>query len=156
MLWEKLVDTPVRGVVYEGMLPEGEAIARAASQTWQIPLEVLDGDPLADDWVRTPPSRWTASWPEQEFAFVVPGAAEVRPLRRLARANRPADHLADHRGVGQRSSRRAPVRSLAFFIRESSEKRLLPFLSVTEVDLNGQPLPLQRSVSFVPAGTERT
>ena len=51
MLWEKLVDTPVRGVVYEGMLPEGEAIARAASETWQIPLEVLDGDPLADDWV---------------------------------------------------------------------------------------------------------
>jgi hypothetical protein len=51
MLWEKLVDTPVRGVVYEGMLPEGEAIARAASERWQIPLEVLDGDPLADDWL---------------------------------------------------------------------------------------------------------
>jgi len=51
MLWEKLVDTPVRGVVYEGILPEGEAIARMSSQTWQIPLEVLDGDPLADDWV---------------------------------------------------------------------------------------------------------
>src|SRR4029078_3566788 len=30
MLWEKLVDTPVRGVVYEGMLPEGGAIARAS------------------------------------------------------------------------------------------------------------------------------
>ena len=30
MFWEKLVDTPVRGVVYEGMLPEGEAIARAS------------------------------------------------------------------------------------------------------------------------------
>jgi hypothetical protein len=54
MLWEKLVDTPVRGVVYEPhppMLPEGEAIAREASQTWQIPLEVLAGDPLAADWV---------------------------------------------------------------------------------------------------------
>jgi hypothetical protein len=51
MLWEKLVDTPVRGVVYEGMLPEGEAIARTSSATWQIPLEVLDGDPLAEDWV---------------------------------------------------------------------------------------------------------
>jgi len=54
MLWEKLVDTPVRGVVYEPhppMLPEGEAIARAASETWQIPLEVLDGDPLAEEWV---------------------------------------------------------------------------------------------------------
>jgi uncharacterized protein YbjT (DUF2867 family) len=52
MFWEKLVDTPVRGVVYEGLLPEGEAIARASSETWQIPLEVLDGDPLADDWVK--------------------------------------------------------------------------------------------------------
>lgn len=51
MLWEKLVDTPVRGVVYEGVLPEGEAIARAGSETWQIPLEVLDGDPRAPGWV---------------------------------------------------------------------------------------------------------
>jgi uncharacterized protein YbjT (DUF2867 family) len=51
MLWEKLVDTPVRGVVYEGMLPEGEAIARASSETWQIPLEVLDGDPRREAWV---------------------------------------------------------------------------------------------------------
>ena len=46
MLWEKLVDTPVRGVVYEGALPQGEQVARTASQTWQIPLEVLDADPL--------------------------------------------------------------------------------------------------------------
>jgi len=45
MLWEKLVDTPVRGVVYEGALPEGEAVARTAARTWQIPLEVLDADP---------------------------------------------------------------------------------------------------------------
>ena len=46
MLWEKLVDTPVRGVVYEGALPRGEQVARTASQTWQIPLEILDADPL--------------------------------------------------------------------------------------------------------------
>lgn len=45
MLWEKLVDTHVRGVVYEGALPDGEAVARAAAQTWQIPLEVLTADP---------------------------------------------------------------------------------------------------------------
>jgi hypothetical protein len=51
MLWEKLVDTPVRGVVYEGALPEGEAIARASSDTWQIPLQVLEGDPLREGWV---------------------------------------------------------------------------------------------------------
>ena len=46
MLWEKLVDTPVRGVVYEGALPQGEQVARTASHTWQIPLEIIDADPL--------------------------------------------------------------------------------------------------------------
>lgn len=45
MLWEKLVDTPVRGVLYEGSLPEGEQVARTASETWRIPLEVLTADP---------------------------------------------------------------------------------------------------------------
>ena len=54
MLWEKLVDTPVRGVVYEGALPQGEQVARTASQTWQIPLEVLEADPLDHDaWLAT-------------------------------------------------------------------------------------------------------
>ncbi len=52
MLWEKLVDTPVRGVIYEGMLPQGEQVARPASETWQIPLEVLRADPADHDaWV---------------------------------------------------------------------------------------------------------
>jgi uncharacterized protein YbjT (DUF2867 family) len=51
MLLEKLVDTPVRGLVYEGALPEGEALARNAADTWQIPLEVLTGDPLRAGWV---------------------------------------------------------------------------------------------------------
>jgi uncharacterized protein YbjT (DUF2867 family) len=46
MMFEKLVDTPVRGVVYEGT-PAGAGIARTASQTWNIPLEVLEnGDAL--------------------------------------------------------------------------------------------------------------
>jgi uncharacterized protein YbjT (DUF2867 family) len=40
MLFEKLVDTPVRGVVYEGT-PEGEALARVCAKTWAIPLEIL-------------------------------------------------------------------------------------------------------------------
>ena len=53
MLWEKLVDTPVRGVVYEGSLPQGEDVARAASQTWQIPLEILRADPRDHEaWLR--------------------------------------------------------------------------------------------------------
>jgi uncharacterized protein YbjT (DUF2867 family) len=59
MLWEKLVDTPVRGVVYEaagtvdaGALVRGEAVARVAHETWRIPLEYLHADPADHDaWV---------------------------------------------------------------------------------------------------------
>jgi hypothetical protein len=49
MLFEKLVDTPVRGVVYERGLPEGEAIARDAAERWRIPVELIDpgGDTAA-------------------------------------------------------------------------------------------------------------
>jgi hypothetical protein len=42
MLFEKLVDTPVRGVVYERGLPGGEAIAIDAAGRWRIPVEVVD------------------------------------------------------------------------------------------------------------------
>jgi hypothetical protein len=52
MLWEKLVDTPVRGVVHEaaGPLPpdvlaRGRAVADAAHETWRIPLAMIDADP---------------------------------------------------------------------------------------------------------------
>jgi uncharacterized protein YbjT (DUF2867 family) len=52
MLCEKVVDTPVRGLVYEaaGSVPfawreEGELIARGARATWNIPLEVLTTEP---------------------------------------------------------------------------------------------------------------
>ena len=51
MLWEKLVDTPVRGVVYEGSLAQGEPVARAAAETWQIPLEVLTFEGNHDAWL---------------------------------------------------------------------------------------------------------
>jgi uncharacterized protein YbjT (DUF2867 family) len=44
MLFEKLVDTPVRGVVYERALAAGEEIARDAAQRWRIPVEVIDPD----------------------------------------------------------------------------------------------------------------
>jgi uncharacterized protein YbjT (DUF2867 family) len=44
MLFEKLVDTPVRGVVYEGL--EGAPIAREAGERWHIPVELL---PPGDD-----------------------------------------------------------------------------------------------------------
>jgi uncharacterized protein YbjT (DUF2867 family) len=42
MLFEKLVDTPVRGVVYERALPEGEAIARDAAERWRMPVEIVE------------------------------------------------------------------------------------------------------------------
>jgi uncharacterized protein YbjT (DUF2867 family) len=52
MLWEKVVDTPVRGVVYEACgsvgeaaLVRGEAVARVAHETWRIPLEYVREDP---------------------------------------------------------------------------------------------------------------
>ena len=48
MLFERLVDTPVRGVVYERALPEGEAIARDAGERWRIPVAVIEpGDDVA-------------------------------------------------------------------------------------------------------------
>ena len=40
MMFEKLVDTPVRGVVYEGT-PSGADLARVCAATWSIPLEVV-------------------------------------------------------------------------------------------------------------------
>ena len=56
MLWEKLVDTPVRGVVIEGTgsvpvaaLERGRAVARVAHETWRIPLEVIEADPAAHE-----------------------------------------------------------------------------------------------------------
>ena len=39
-LMEHLVETPVRGVVYEGT-EEGEEVARAARRTWRIPVEIV-------------------------------------------------------------------------------------------------------------------
>jgi nucleoside-diphosphate-sugar epimerase len=51
-LLERLVDTPVRGFVYEaaggvdaGVLAAGAAAVRAAAQRWRIPAEVVHADP---------------------------------------------------------------------------------------------------------------
>lgn len=50
-LMEKLVDTPVRGVVYEaagsvdpGLLESGAEIVRTAGMTWRIPYEIVSTD----------------------------------------------------------------------------------------------------------------
>jgi hypothetical protein len=58
-LLEEVVDTPVRGFVYEAAGPvqahhlaEGARIVRAAAARWRIPVEVLEHDPA--DW-----SGWT-------------------------------------------------------------------------------------------------
>lgn len=48
MLCEKLVDTGVRGLIYEAAGPwsrTGEEIVRRAHATWEIPLEVVAVDP---------------------------------------------------------------------------------------------------------------
>ena len=52
MLCEKLVDTPVRGLLYEGagtlgddVLTGGAEIVRAAAATWNIPIAVLTTPP---------------------------------------------------------------------------------------------------------------
>lgn len=59
-LLERLVDTPVRGFVYEaaGRVPDrslwrGTALVRLAARRWRIPVEVVDADPLE-------PEAWAA------------------------------------------------------------------------------------------------
>ena len=51
-LLERLVDTPVRGFVYEGagsvgaeVLERGAAIVTGAANTWRIPVEIVKTDP---------------------------------------------------------------------------------------------------------------
>ena len=58
-LMEHLVDTPVRGLVYEAagsvapaLLERGAQIVRTASETWHMPVEVVTADPTAhEEWV---------------------------------------------------------------------------------------------------------
>jgi hypothetical protein len=56
---ERLVDTPVRGMVYEGagavrrsLLREGAAAVRKASLTWQMPIAIVEQRPVEyEEWV---------------------------------------------------------------------------------------------------------
>jgi uncharacterized protein YbjT (DUF2867 family) len=58
-LLERLVDTPVRGLVYEAagsvdqrLLSDGAAAVRAASATWRLPVDVVAEDPRdREDWL---------------------------------------------------------------------------------------------------------
>jgi uncharacterized protein YbjT (DUF2867 family) len=60
-LLEKLVDSPVRGFIYEAAgtvssrhLSEGAAIVRAASARWRLPARVIDAD-------RRDPEAWATA-----------------------------------------------------------------------------------------------
>jgi hypothetical protein len=55
-LMEHVVDTPVRGFVYEAagsvdatLLEQGAQIVRTASQTWRIPSEIVTAVPAANE-----------------------------------------------------------------------------------------------------------
>jgi uncharacterized protein YbjT (DUF2867 family) len=58
-LLERLVDTPVRGFVYEAagdvqrqQLERGAGLVRSAAETWRIPVEVVEADPTDfDPWL---------------------------------------------------------------------------------------------------------
>jgi uncharacterized protein YbjT (DUF2867 family) len=58
-LLEKLVDTPVRGFVYEavgqvepGLLAAGAELVETAARTWRIPVAIVDSEP-------TGPAAWS-------------------------------------------------------------------------------------------------
>jgi uncharacterized protein YbjT (DUF2867 family) len=55
-LLERLIDTPVRGFVYEAAgdverqnLEHGAGLVRSAAETWHIPVEVVEADPADFD-----------------------------------------------------------------------------------------------------------
>jgi len=71
-LLEKLVDTPVRGVVYEavgavdaGVLAAGGELVRTASRTWHIPAAVVDWEP--ED-----PSGWSDEMTDLALGLLSP------------------------------------------------------------------------------------
>lgn len=72
-LLEKLVDTPVRGVVYEavgsvdaGVLAAGGELVRSAGSTWRIPFEVVTRESDGFD-------RWSAKMAELALGLLSPG-----------------------------------------------------------------------------------
>jgi uncharacterized protein YbjT (DUF2867 family) len=75
-LMEKVVDTPVRGVVYEaagsvdtGALEAGAAIVRAAGETWRIPTEIVSDEP-------NDPLAWSQAMADSALRLLaVPGKA---------------------------------------------------------------------------------
>jgi len=71
-LMERLVDTPVRGFVYEAVgsvsrryLAQGEEIVLAAARTWRIPVEVVRAEP-------SDPAAWSAAMADAALAVLSP------------------------------------------------------------------------------------
>ncbi len=71
-LLERLVDTPVRGVVYEAagsvgtdLLEGGAELVRAAARTWRIPAEIVVADP-------NDPAEWSKQMANAALELVSP------------------------------------------------------------------------------------
>ena len=71
-LLEKVVDTPVRGVVYEavgsvdaGVLAAGAELVGIASRTWHIPVQIVDFEP--DD-----PAGWSEQMTDLALGLLSP------------------------------------------------------------------------------------
>jgi uncharacterized protein YbjT (DUF2867 family) len=76
-LLEKVVDTPVRGVVYEAVgsvdgtvLEAGAELVRTASRTWRIPAEVVTVEP-------NDPAEWSQGMVDMALGLLSP-AREVK------------------------------------------------------------------------------
>jgi uncharacterized protein YbjT (DUF2867 family) len=76
-LLEKIVDTPVRGVVYEAVgsvdgtvLETGAELVRTASRTWRIPAEVVTLEP-------NDPAEWSQGMVDMALGLLSP-AREVK------------------------------------------------------------------------------
>ncbi len=76
-LLEKVVDTPVRGVVYEAVGDAGDAvlaggaeIVETASRTWRIPAEVVTAEP-------NDPAQWSQGMMDLALGLLSP-AREVK------------------------------------------------------------------------------
>ena len=74
-LLEKLVDTPVRGVVYEAtgsvepqLLAAGAEIVSTAARTWRIPVAVVEEAPAE-------PAEWTQTMTDLALQLLSPGRA---------------------------------------------------------------------------------
>ncbi len=76
-LLEKVVDTPVRGVVYEAVgsvdaavLEGGAGLVETASRTWRIPAEVVRTEP-------NDPAEWSQAMVDLALSLISP-AREVK------------------------------------------------------------------------------